>query len=91
MEDRMREVYQDKWKRFIKRCVRNIDYLSYGLSDKIIEEIVYMFDIVFIKEDNYLFRAGTPCRDIYIISQGELNIFVHNNTRETFIETLYTG
>ena len=50
-----------------------------------------MFEIVSIKEDNYLFRAGTPWRDIYIISQGELNIFVHNNAKETFIETLYTG
>lgn len=87
----MREAYQDKWKRFIKRCIRNIDYLSYGISDKIIEEIVYMFDIISLKEESYLFRVGSPCRDIYIISQGEMNIYVHNNTKETFLETLYTG
>ena len=87
----MRDVYQDRWKRFIKRWIRNIDYLSFGISDKIIEEMSYMFDLVSIKEDNYLFRAGTPCRDIYIISKGELNIFVYNNTKETFVETLYAG
>ena len=50
-----------------------------------------MFDIVTIKEGDYLFKAGLPCREICILSQGELNISVHNNMNETFIETLYTG
>lgn len=91
MVEHIRHNYNDKWKKFIKRCIRNIDYLSYKISDKIIEEITYMFELISLEEGNYLFRAGTPCRDIYIISHGEIDIFVHNNAKETFLDTLYTG
>lgn len=91
MLDHMREDYQDKWKRFIKRCIRNIDYLSYGIPDKIVEEMTYLFELTSLKEGNYLFRAGEVCKDIYIINNGELNIYVHNNSKETYLESLYTG
>ena len=91
MEHRIYHSYNDKWKKFKKRCIRNIDYMSYGISDRIIEEITYMFDLVSIKQGDFLFKAGQPCRDIHIISRGEINIYVHNNTKETFIDTLYTG
>lgn len=91
MENRMQEVYNDKWKKFLKRCIRNIDYLSYRISDKIIEELSYMFELTSVNKENYLFRAGTQCTDIYLIANGELNIYVHNNTKETFVDTLYTG
>lgn len=91
MLEHMREEYQDKWKKFIKRCIRNIDYLSFGISDKIVEELTYLFELTSLKEENYLFQAGQPCKDIYIINNGELNIYVHNNTKETYLESLYTG
>ena len=91
MLDHMRNEHQDKWKKFIKRCIRNIDYLSYGISDKIVEEITYLFELTSLKAEDYLFRAGTQCKDIYIISNGELNIYIHNNSKETFLDTLYTG
>lgn len=91
MENRMRDSYNDKWKKFIKRCLRNIDYLSYGIPDRLIEEMSYMFELRSYKKDDYVFRAGTPCREIHIISQGEMNIYVHNNTKESFVDTLYTG
>ena len=58
MEDRIYQTYNDRWKKFKKRCIRNIDYLSYGISDKIIEEITYMFELVSIKQGDYLFKAG---------------------------------
>jgi hypothetical protein len=87
----MYDTYHDKWKKFIKRCIRNIDYLSYGVAERIVEEIVYMFELTTLKEEDYLFHVGTPCNNIYIISNGELNIYVHNNSKENFVETLYTG
>mmetsp|Transcript_29306 Transcript_29306/g.28919 ORF Transcript_29306/g.28919 Transcript_29306/m.28919 type:complete len:230 (+) Transcript_29306:218-907(+) len=91
MLDHMREDYQDKWKKFIKRCIRNIDYLSYGISDRIVEEMTYLFELTSLKEGNYLFRVGESCNDIYIINNGELDIFVHNNSKETYLESLFTG
>lgn len=91
MEDNIYDSYNDKWKKFIKRSIKNIDYFSYKISDKIIEEISYMFDTVSLKEEDFLFRAGIVCNEIYIISNGELDIYVHNNSKETYVETLYTG
>ena len=56
MERRVRKVYNDKYKKFIKRSIKNIDYLSHGISDKIIDEISYMFELVGVDKNNYLFK-----------------------------------
>ena len=91
MENYMRIHYNDKWKRFMKRALKNVDYLSCGVPDKILEEITYVLDLIDIKEGDYLFKAGHSCRNIYIISKGEIDVFVKNNEKEFYIDTLYTG
>lgn len=91
MEKRIRKIYTDKWKNFIKRSIKNIDYCSYGMPDHIIDDISYLFEPMSINEGEYLFRKGTACTDIYIISNGELNIFISGSKKEYFLDTLYTG
>lgn len=69
----------------------NIDYLGYGLDDQIIDEISYLVDPVNIQRRDNLFTAGETCSNIYIISSGEINVYLNNNGQETYIDTLYTG
>lgn len=59
MERRIRKHYNDNWKKFIKRSIKNIDYLSYGMPDHIIDDISYLFDMESINKGAYLFRKGT--------------------------------
>ena len=56
----MRIDYRDKWKTFIKRSLRNIDYLSEGIPDVIIEEISYMLEPITVNTGSYIFKRGTP-------------------------------
>lgn len=92
MEKRIRKKYNDKWKRFIKRSLKQIDYLSEGVSDQIIDEISYLLDIVTIDKGDYLFKKDSPWKEIFIVSNGELDVYLGNNTKQpTYLETLYTG
>lgn len=91
MERRIRKNYNDKWRKFVKRSIKNIDYLSYKMPDQIIDDISYMFEMTSISQGAYLFKKGNTCRDIHIISNGELNIYLGDNKREMYLDTLYTG
>ncbi|CAI2370632.1 unnamed protein product [Moneuplotes crassus] len=91
MESKMIDEYNDPWKKFVKKVLRNIDYLSYCVSDETIEEIVYFCEPITISENTQLFKAGSKCQDIYIISDGELDISVNNANKETFLDTLHIG
>jgi hypothetical protein len=59
MELKIREDYNDPWKRFLKKVLKNIDYLSYGLQDETIEAIIYVLEPVTIGENTVLFKSGT--------------------------------
>lgn len=87
----MKHEYNDRWKKFIKRSLVNIDYFGYGLNDEIVDEISYMLEPINITQSTNLFAAGEICNNIYVISSGEINIYVNNNGQETYVDTLYTG
>jgi CRP-like cAMP-binding protein len=91
MEHRMRTQYTDKWKKFVKKSLRMVDYFSFGVSDKILEEMIYSFELVNIKEGDYLFKAGEQVTCIYFVVDGELDIYVENHNKEFYIDTLYQG
>lgn len=91
MEKRMRNNYNDRWKKFVKKSLRMVDYFSFGVSDQIIEEMIYSLESVNIKEGDYLFRAGDQVKCIYFVVDGELDIFVENHSKEFYIDTLYQG
>ena len=76
-------------KKFLKKVLRNIDYLSYGVSDESIEEITYLCEPITISEDTQLFKSGSKCKGIYLISDKQLNIYVNNANKEIFLDTLH--
>ena len=75
----------------MQRSLRNVDYLQKGISNNILEEISYKFEVININKDDYLFQVGSPCKNLYIIAQGEIDIYVSNSSREAYLDTLYTG
>jgi CRP-like cAMP-binding protein len=91
MEQFIAIEYSDKWMKFQKRALRNIDYLNTTIPDKVIDELIYKLEQVTVTQDTLVFRSGTPCKSIYIISNGELDIYVNNNNKDTYLDTLYTG
>lgn len=80
--------YQDRWKKFLKKTLKYICFLSHDISDIILEDLIYELDTEHIETGNYLFKKGYCCDCIYIVIHGELDVFMENNNRETFIETL---
>ena len=93
MEQRISEKYQDKLRKFIKKSLRNIEYLSDSIPEEIIEEISFKLEIKNIARGDYLFRYGTPWKEVYIICMGRIEILISNKKQsiETYLETLYTG
>ena len=86
----MRKQYQDKRKTFIKKVLKNIDYLA-EVPDVVLEEMTYLLEPVNITPGSYLFKRGTPCKEIYLVCNGDLDIYIGKNSRENIIDTLYTG
>lgn len=58
MEKKVLKNYNDKWRNFIKNSLKNIDYLSFKMPDSIVTEISYCFEMITLKEGEYLFRKG---------------------------------
>lgn len=59
--------YNDKWKKFTKRSLRNIDYLNMTISDEIVEELSYKLERTSVTQGSVIFKAGTTCKEIHII------------------------
>lgn len=92
MEDHIERNYNDKWKNFVKRALRNIDFLDENISESIIDDISYKLKIITVNENTTLFNPGMPCDDIHIIVYGMVNIFVNNNDLvNMLLDTLYPG
>jgi hypothetical protein len=60
MEDQIPELYNDRWQKFIKRSLRNIDYFDYPLSNEIIEFFLYKMDRINIPKGETFMKAGKP-------------------------------
>jgi CRP-like cAMP-binding protein len=83
--------YKDKRKKFVKKALLNIDYLSSKISDEIIEEISYKLETVNLNANTYLFQNGKACKEIYIILRGEVDVLIKNSKKESYLDTLYIG
>ena len=81
-------LYQDKWKKFLKKTLKNISFLSHDISDVILEDLIYELDTERVETGQYIFKKGFSWDWIYIVIHGEVDIFMENNSRETFIESL---
>lgn len=86
----MQKQYQDKWKKFIKRFLRNLDYFA-NVSDKLIDELVYNFEVFSLNKGSFLYQSSEYCQNLYAIAQGEIDIIINNSGVPSMIDTLYTG
>ena len=93
MEKRIKTHYQDRWRKFVKRSLKNVDYLYSGVSDDVVEELSYKMEIISLHLDDYLFTSGRLWQEIFIVCNGELEIKISNkdNSTGTFLDTLYSG
>lgn len=66
METQISQKYKDKWRKFIKRALRNVEYLNKTVPDEVIEEISYKLELMNITKGDYLFKVGQPCKEINI-------------------------
>ena len=83
--------YNDKWKIFVKRLVQKIDYFQ-NISDQIIDETSYLFEVLNMSKDSFLFKKGQQWKDIYIMSSGELDVYIENSNKKPMVlETLGKG
>lgn len=57
MDDHLHHEYNDKMRKFMHRALRNIDYFS-TISNKVLNEICYKFQVMNIEKDKYLYKAG---------------------------------
>jgi CRP-like cAMP-binding protein len=58
MEIYISNNYQDKWREFIKRSLRNVEFLIQSIPEEIIEEISYKLELKSISKGEYLFKVG---------------------------------
>jgi CRP-like cAMP-binding protein len=77
--------------KFLMKVIRNIDYFNTKIPDIMIEDLIYKLDVQTIAEGSHLFKYGKPCTEIYIIVNGEIDIYFYNQDRETYIDTLFSG
>ena len=93
MEKYISDKYQDRWRKFIKRTLRNVEYLNANVTEEIIEEISYKLEIRNLTKGDYLFKVGDTCKEIYILWKGRIELLISNNrhSSEIYLDTIYTG
>lgn len=60
MDAHISEKYQDRLRKFIKRSLKNVEYLACSIPEEIVEEISYKVEIKHISKGDYIFKAGEP-------------------------------
>lgn len=93
METNINTNYNDKWREFVTSALRNVAFLNKNIPDNIIREISYQLESINLSKNEHLFEAGKPCKEIYIVCNGLVEISVKNafNSLSTYLDTLYSG
>ena len=66
-------------------------FLSHDIPIYILEEISYKLVSKGVPEGEYLIRTGQIAEEIYLIVEGEFDVIIENNKKETVIDSLYQG
>lgn len=91
MNEHIHKEYNDRWRKFMHRSLRNIDYFATGVANRVINELSYQFEYISLEQGRYLFQAGDICDSIHVVCSGELEIYLNSNMEESYLDTLYTG
>lgn len=57
MNDNLKQ-YQDRWKKFIKRTLKLISFLSHEIPDAILEDLIYELETERVETGTYIFKKG---------------------------------
>ncbi|CAI2376015.1 unnamed protein product [Moneuplotes crassus] len=89
--ERMKTSYNDHWRKFTRKCLRNVDYLKNGISDEILDEISFTLESCNLATGYQLIKAGTICNEIILICCGKIEVSICNVTgSNSYIDTLST-
>ena len=80
--------YQDRWKKFLKKAISKIWFLSHSISDIILENLFYELESERYEAGDYIFKQGYYWDWIYIVIHGKVDVFINNNGKDSYIETL---
>lgn len=67
-------LYQDRYKCWLKRQLQNVCYLE-NLSFETLEQLSYIGKLNFYEQGQYLFKSGTPLKQIFILAEGQIEVF----------------
>ncbi|CAI2361123.1 unnamed protein product [Moneuplotes crassus] len=92
MNNHIASNYNDKWNKFCKFALANVDFLQHEIPENIIDEIFYKLELLNVNKGKYLFKNGKICRNLHIIVSGEAEILIKNvDGQETYLDSLYRG
>jgi len=84
-------TYNDKWRIFQKKVLRNVDFFN-RLDEPTIDELSLTFRDKFYEKDSYAFESGDAVDSIIFVFHGELELIVKmDNGTEKVIDTLFQG
>jgi CRP-like cAMP-binding protein len=83
-----RKNYQDEWKVFMKDNLRYITYMK-SLDNDTIEDLTYYLKEEIYQAGDIIFRAGDTVNKVYMIANGEIDIFVKIGKKEVVLDVLY--
>lgn len=84
-------TYNDNWRIFQKKILRNVDFFN-RLDEPTIDELSLTFRDKFYEKDSYAFESGEPVDSIIFVLHGELELIVKmDNGTEKVIDTLFQG
>lgn len=86
---RMKSLYNDHWRKFTRKCLKNVDYLSHGISDEILDEMSLTLESSNLAAGASLVKAGSICNEIILICCGKLEVSICNvSGSNSYIDTL---
>jgi len=85
------QSYKDKWKKFLVRGLQNVDFLSHGIGLDVLEELAFSLKHEVVGMGTLLVTAGQEADQIFLVVEGELEVYITNSGNETNLDTVYSG
>lgn len=86
-----RSEYKDKWKKFLRKLIRNTDYFK-DLPFMAQEELLYSLKMESYEEGQIMFDNGDTIQKLYYVSEGEISVFLQlDNGEEVITDMLSQG
>ena len=83
--------YNDKWKLYTLRLLRNVDYFE-DLKDDILREIAYHMKEEYFEANSTIFNFGDKSDKVYFICTGMVNVYLPGKGgKKVFLDDLRLG